>query len=337
MPGPPTLDRAPRPSIVRPSALRLPTSSSRGLRATCQRARLGILGVLALGGAACDDEAHFHFLAPPGGSTFGGAPSAGGGAPRSGGAGPLGGEGGAAGAGGSGGSTAASLLLHRYDFEGEGTTAVDRVGDADGAILGGATLTGTGELLLDGVDDYVALPPRLVSHLPAVTFAAWLTWESEPSRCWQRIFDFGNNDAETPGDAGLATSSVFVTPSNCGAASQDPPHVLTAAREVVGSVQWVRTSSPLPVEEPAFVALVFSDVDERFELYLDGELVAGEGVRPAMSLADLDDTNDWLGRSQWIQDQGTFLRGRYDEFRIYRGALSPQELRELARRGPDAP
>ena len=317
MPGPPRSDRTPR---------------------TPGRPRCGsrtgwlLLGALALVSSGCDEEAHFHFLAPP---TSGGAASTGGRGPDPGG----GGDDGAAGAGGSDGvgGEAASLLLHRYDFAGEGTTALDRIGGADGEIFGGAALTGTGELRLDGVDDYVALPPRLVSDLPAVTFVAWLTWESDLSRCWQRIFDFGNNDAETPGDAGNATSSVFVTPSNCGSASQDPPHVLTAAREVVGSIQWVRASSPLPVGEPAFVALVFSDVEERFELYLNGELVAGEGVRPAVSLADLDDANAWLGRSQWVQDQATFLRGRYDEFRIYRGALSPEELGELARRGPDEP
>src|SRR5690606_30792622 len=43
--------------------------------------------------------------------------------------------------------------LHLYDFAGEGVTVVDRVGSADGEIVGGAELDGAGAVTLDGVDD----------------------------------------------------------------------------------------------------------------------------------------------------------------------------------------
>ncbi|HEY4104824.1 MAG TPA: LamG domain-containing protein, partial [Polyangiaceae bacterium] len=60
---------------------------------------------------------------------------------------------------------AASNLIHRYSFNGEGTHVIDSVGGADGELIGGATLDGYGHATLDGVDDYVNLPNGLLSSL----------------------------------------------------------------------------------------------------------------------------------------------------------------------------
>ena len=46
-------------------------------------------------------------------------------------------------------------------------------------------------------------------------------------------------------------------------------------------------------------------------------------------------TNNWLGRSQWVQDTH-FMQGTYDEFRIYDVALSDADLAALEAAGPDA-
>ena len=68
-------------------------------------------------------------------------------------------------------------------------------------------------------------------------------------------------------------------------------------------------------------------------LYVDG---AAEAQAPAeFRLADVDDVNNWLGRSQWVQDVN--LAARYDEFRIYDRALSADEIMLLFTRGPDRP
>jgi hypothetical protein len=45
--------------------------------------------------------------------------------------------------------------------------------------------------------------------------------------------------------------------------------------------------------------------------------------------------NDWLGRSQWVQDPA--LRGSLDEFRIYDVALDDDTLDAVDAAGPDAP
>ena len=80
------------------------------------------------------------------------------------------------------------------------------------------------------------------------------------------------------------------------------------------------------------IAVVVDGTKQQLRMYAAGEPL-GRGVAP--SLAALSDENDWLGRSQWVQD--TYLmRGTYDEFRIYDVALSDADLAALEAAGPDA-
>jgi hypothetical protein len=75
-----------------------------------------------------------------------------------------------------GAETLTSGLLHRYDFSNTGTSVEDLVGTAHGTILGGAALDGSGRLVLDGVDDFVDLPNRILSILTDASLLAWVTW-----------------------------------------------------------------------------------------------------------------------------------------------------------------
>jgi hypothetical protein len=184
----------------------------------------------------------------------------------------VGGAGTGGGAGGgvpSGGSAQSERLVHRYDFSGTGALLFDLVGGQDGEVFGGAAWTGSGQLRLDGTDDYVALPSGIFAGLEEVTLVAFLTWRGVPERCWQRIFDFGSNDASTPGEAGDATSSLFVTPSTC------PDQSLSAALDFQTGVQSVDAALPLVMDEPVSVALTLSDRDGSFLLYQNGELSPG--------------------------------------------------------------
>ena len=56
-------------------------------------------------------------------------------------------------------------IVHRYSFDGEGTAAMDSVGGKDGVLHGGAKLSGTGILGLDGVNDFVELPMGVLGHM----------------------------------------------------------------------------------------------------------------------------------------------------------------------------
>ncbi|MGD8862169.1 MAG: LamG domain-containing protein [Myxococcales bacterium] len=227
------------------------------------------------------------------------------------------------------GATATSLsaplsLLLRYDFEGEGEVVMDRVGEAHGRALGGTALDGLGGLPLDGIDDYVDMPNGLLSDREQVTIMAWLSWSG--GVCWQRVFDFGSTDA---GEdlSGNATSSLFLTPASC------PEGVLAFMTERQ-SVQRVLTApEPLPLERTVQVALAFDGAAGEVALYVDGALQALDTIDH--TLDEVQDVNNWLGRSQWVQDH--YLQGRYEELRIYDRALAADEVATLYERGPDAP
>jgi len=89
----------------------------------------------------------------------------------------------------------------------------------------------------------------------------------------------------------------------------------------------------LPMGRSVQVALVIDTDLAVMALYVDG---AEQAAAPAdFSLAAIEDVNNWLGRSQWVQDLN--LAARYDEFRIYDRALSASEIALLYERGPDRP
>lgn len=216
----------------------------------------------------------------------------------------------------------ASHLIHRYSFDGEGTRVVDSVGAAHGSLENGAVLDGAGHATLDGVDDYVDLPNGLLSGLTDATLVAWLAWNGGP--CWQRVFDFGSSDAGE-GVVGNATSSLFVTPKGCPGPGPSTAFETTA---VLGSVD---SDTPFPVLQTAVIAVVSDTTRQELRLYAAG---APLGTGKAEPLALLSDDNDWLGRSQWVQD--LYMSGMYDEFRIYDQALSNADLAALETAGPDA-
>jgi len=219
--------------------------------------------------------------------------------------------------------TSSSLAL-RYDFEGLGAVVEDRVGEADALVRGGAALDATGGLSLDGVDDYVDMPNGVLSSRRSATIMAWLRWDGGP--CWQRIFDFGSTDTGED-QSGRATTSLFLTPASC------PGQVLTSMTERDEDQQAVSASQGLPTDRTIQVALVLDGESAQSSLFVDG---VREATAPNGHLmADLNDVNNWLGRSQWVQDN--YLTARYEELRIYDGALSDVEIAELAERGADRP
>jgi hypothetical protein len=217
-----------------------------------------------------------------------------------------------------------SALVLRYDFDGEGAVVEDRVGHAHAMIRGGAELDQRGGLVLDGVDDYVDMPNGVLSSRRSATIIAWLHWAG--GTCWQRIFDFGSTDAGE-GEVGRATTSLFLTPSSC------PSFVVTSMTERESDQQPVAASYGMPTDRTVQVALVLDGDAAQSTLYLEGQRAASAPNAHLMS--DLHDVNNWLGRSQWVQDR--YLGGRYDELRIYDGALTDTEIADLADRGADLP
>jgi hypothetical protein len=221
----------------------------------------------------------------------------------------------------------AGSLLHRYSFDGTGSVAKDSVGGADGQVEPGAALNGTGLVALDGLTGYVNLPNHLISVLTDVTFVTWTTFLGGAG--FERIFDFGVGVAEDD-TSGEGQSYVAVSPFG-GANKLQMLTRDSASLTTPGEIQ-LTSAADIDDAKEHQVAVVFASVSHA-ELYLDGQLLGRIPI--PFSLSDINDVNDWIGRSQWVDDHS--YNGTVDEFRIYGQALTPCAIQALDAAGPDAP
>jgi hypothetical protein len=220
-------------------------------------------------------------------------------------------------------------LIHRYSFDGSGTTATDTKGTAHGTIVN-TTITGTGSVLLAGVtsDQYVDLEPGLISPLTDATLEVWTTWSG--GNAWQRIFDFGSNSAGA-GMQGTGETYLFLTPNG----SPSGTRTLRAIFSIDGTAAETIAAGPaaLPTGAISHIAVVFDDTNDALSLYLNGVSIASEADFTGQ-LSTLLDENVWLGRSNYSADPD--YGGTLHEFRIYDAALNAAQVQTSFAAGPDA-
>jgi hypothetical protein len=245
--------------------------------------------------------------------------------------------------------------IHRYSFSNpatqtaEGGVLTDSIGGAHGVVRGaGASFNGTELKLPGGSSDtqaYGDLPNGLISGLNEVTIESWVRIEG--NRTWQRIFDFGSNEAG-PGETGEITG-----PGNTnggGVAGLDYIELSANRGDNVSQqrLEW-RNEDPagggvltldadretIPPQDVHVAVVVDKDGgffgEPVIRYYRDGMLET-EGSLP-FNLSDVNDVNNWLGRSNWTGDAN--LEGSFDEFRIYDRALSQGEVLGNIAAGPD--
>lgn len=208
--------------------------------------------------------------------------------------------------------TALQLQTYLTFDEASGTSAADSTGNGHtGTLVGGATRAAgrSGNAVsLDGSSGYVNLPANVVADVADFTIAAWVFWSG--GNAWTRIFDFGAGTGRylclTP-KSGSGTMRFAITTN--GAHGE---------RSIDGNVA-------LPTGQWAHVAVTLSDTNAT--LYLNSNVIGSATdvvftpwrVGPA--------TQNWLGRSQYPGDP--FFHGSIDEFRIYRGAMSADQVTAL--------
>jgi len=216
-------------------------------------------------------------------------------------------------------------LLHRYEFSGAGTVALDAKGAAHGALIA-AQLSDEGALhLAAGTNaQYVDLPNGLISGLTNATFEVWLTWEGGAN--WQRIFDFGDSTSMIEDERSNGRSYLFLSPHGNGNFMR-AVYKNAMLREVI-----IDSEPALAVDTPSYLAVVFDDTQNRMQLFHDGALLGA--VELDSKLSQIHDVNDWLGRSQFAADPP--LLATIDEFRIYDVALTEAEIAKSFGEGPDA-
>lgn len=225
-------------------------------------------------------------------------------------------------------------LIHRYSFnDAAGSTTVkDSVGSADGTILGTGAVLGSGQLTLPGgtsstadpsvIAAYVDLPNHIINVLTNVSFEAWVTWQG--SGPWQRIFDFGTSTAGEDISTGNG-NYLFLSP-------QGDVNLHFSARNVAGAEPApVNAPTVMPANQELLITVVYDYTANIARLYTNGVL-AGAGQAP-VDITTIDDVNNWLGRSQWPD---AMFKGKYNEFRIWDGALLPDAVAAHYAAGPDS-
>jgi hypothetical protein len=216
-----------------------------------------------------------------------------------------------------------SSLVHRYMFDGNGSTIRDSVGNADGTLVGGNQSGGA--VSLNG-SAHVELPSGLVSGLTAVTVEVWYEWSGGDA--WQRVFDFGVSDAGA-GSQGNGESYFFLTPQ-----AEDSSGALRAAfspSQANTNEVFVEASSASATNNTVHAAVTVNA--STIALYRGSNLE--DSASMTASLSSLSDDNDWLGWSQFEQDPG--FNGDILELRIYDAALNEQQIAVSDALGPDAP
>ena len=163
-------------------------------------------------------------------------------------------------------------------------------------------------LLLTGDGSYVQLPPQTLDGEDTISVTAWLYL---PTGASGTVFDFGL-DARNRFFAVASQESFRASIVHNGAGA---PLARTAGKPVIEN-QWVHVAVVL---DPARAALI---------TYMDGARIAqtdNAGVTAAQIVSRTPNTSNrlYLGRSQ---DDGPGLHGRLRDFRIYRVALTDQQV-----------
>jgi hypothetical protein len=230
--------------------------------------------------------------------------------------------------------TPSATLVHRYSFDQtSGNVVPDLIGSAHGYIAAGtntlgvtnASWTGTGQLLINtdislgAADAYVDLPDGIISALTNnASFEVWVTAYNPDY--WSRIFDFGS----LPGPPFPSEPNLFLTRG--------------------GRLDW----SVGAIDGGAFAAgalthlvVLYNDLENQSKLYINGNQAAMSAAGAAsIALSSINDTNNWLGRSLYSapitpEYYDPYLQASYDEFRIYSGLLTPQQIMANYIAGPN--
>jgi hypothetical protein len=212
-----------------------------------------------------------------------------------------------------------ACLVHRYSFDGDGTTAFDTVGSAHGTLTGSSQVGGFVSFT-GGVDrNYVTLPAGILDGLSDATFEAWVDWYGGGGPL-QRIFDFGNHDATS------GTSYIYLMANTADGRVRAAYSLNGLANEIGAESKVIASANDL-----GHLAVVVDAEADTLSLYLDGKFEASAAL--AYPLSSIGDAWNYLGHSQYAADPD-FLAALL-EFRIYSTARTTTQIKASRDAGPE--
>ncbi|HKJ40608.1 MAG TPA: LamG-like jellyroll fold domain-containing protein [Sunxiuqinia sp.] len=193
--------------------------------------------------------------------------------------------------------------------ESDGTIAHD-IWSGNNGNINSCVWTGSGKknggLTFDGAaSSYVSLSSNFLSTLNDFTISVWV--KPDQLDQWARILDFGIN----------TDYNMFLT-------TKSGDGYVRFAIKAGGSEQRITTTKTLSTSKWTHIAVTKSG--NTAKMYIDGGLV---GSNNAMTLnpSDLGNTtHNYLGKSQWPDPM---FKGVIDELRIYKKAMTPEEINAL--------
>ena len=257
-------------------------------------------------------------------------------------------------------SSHAQSVTHRWKFNdtgsaAHGTVIPDAITGAPGMIVGnGATRTGTvltlpgntgGNNAATSIAAYFDLPNGIVSSKTNLTVEIWATIHS--GRTWQRLFDFGRMNISGNGAPGELTST-----SNAPGATNASDNLmlavqrggdvnlqqLTARLDAAAEIKNETSLATTLNTQYHYVATFQSGAGAnpttggRFTWYRNG--VQAGFLDTNFKLNQLEDVNNWLGRSMWSSDSNSNIS--FNDVRIYDHVLSASQISANNSAGPDA-
>jgi hypothetical protein len=228
------------------------------------------------------------------------------------------------------GVLSAQTLEHRYSFASD---ASDSVGNADGTLIGNASITNHSLFLpgggtSDNPQGYVSLPDGIVSNDLSITVECWLTDNS--GLVWAEAWCFGDSAAGRGQPPSSGTSYISLIPHSGeddfrAAFNLDPGNL---------EIDVVDAAGPLPLNVPEYAVVTYDAASTTARLFLNGVQVATANIPTNRAPANYGDTyNNWLGRDEFGGDP--MFAGSIDELRIWNAAVSPLYIAVSAIAGPD--
>ncbi len=210
------------------------------------------------------------------------------------------------------------VLAHRYSFTAD---ASDSIGGTawNGTLPNGGTYA-SGQLSLAAANSqYVQLPSGILNNYSAVTIETWVTFPAAlPVNCF--FYGFGNTDS-----SGLGEAYIFCAPQGGRIAitSVDPGY--TGEQNATGA-------GNLSPQTNLHLVAVYDPPAGYLSFYTNGVLAA-QNNSVTVPLSSVSSVLNYIGRSLYNADPYPDLR--LDEFRIYNGAMQPNEIAALQVLGPN--